>query len=361
MTTQRTRLSISEATSRLAQARKSAADAGSDPAKEAVEQEAAPTSEQQQDGLEPEVTHLDTEESDAGGSEGEEPEEEVADDDADGTDDAAKDPLYHVTVNGEEVEVPLSELLASYRRHGDYTRKTQALAEQRQAVESQAQEVNERAAALTVREQRLEQYDTALDALQQALATGDEEFSKIDWDRLAEDDPVEASRLHIKYERHKERKAQVEAEAKRRKAERDEEAKAAQRELVKGFQAEMAKTFPQWADEGVRNKDWADMIKTAKALGFKDAEIQSTVDSRIFRLLHQATEFDRIKAAKASAAKPAPKQAAQPSRVVQPSGARPVARAGNSSVRDAQARFGKTRSIHDAAALLQARKAAAAR
>lgn len=40
-----------------------------------------------------------------------------------------------VKVDGEELQVPLSEALSGYQRQADYTRKTQELAEQRQQVE----------------------------------------------------------------------------------------------------------------------------------------------------------------------------------------------------------------------------------
>lgn len=57
------------------------------------------------------------------------PEEEVGDEEA-----APPEAMFTVKVNGAEVEVPLSELLAGYSRTADYTRKSQALAEQRRAV-----------------------------------------------------------------------------------------------------------------------------------------------------------------------------------------------------------------------------------
>lgn len=44
---------------------------------------------------------------------------------------------YKVKVNGEEVEVSLDELLRGYSRHSDYTRKTQALKREQEALERQ--------------------------------------------------------------------------------------------------------------------------------------------------------------------------------------------------------------------------------
>jgi len=45
------------------------------------------------------------------------------------------DKPVRLTVDGEEIEVPLSEALSGYQRQADYTRKTQELAEQRRQVQ----------------------------------------------------------------------------------------------------------------------------------------------------------------------------------------------------------------------------------
>lgn len=49
--------------------------------------------------------------------------------------DEYKDYRIPVKLDGEELEVPLSEAIAGYQRQADYTRKTQELAEQRQALQ----------------------------------------------------------------------------------------------------------------------------------------------------------------------------------------------------------------------------------
>ena len=64
--------------------------------------------------------------------EGEEYEEEVQ-----------ETPKYRVKAGDEELEVDLDELVKGYSRTADYTRKTQALAEQRKAIEAEAQKVQE--------------------------------------------------------------------------------------------------------------------------------------------------------------------------------------------------------------------------
>jgi len=53
-----------------------------------------------------------------------------------------EDTVVEMVIDGETVEVPLSELQSSYHRHSDYTRKTMELAEQRRELQSRAQQVN---------------------------------------------------------------------------------------------------------------------------------------------------------------------------------------------------------------------------
>lgn len=69
--------------------------------------------------------------------------EEVEDSEVpDGSNEQPEQPandLYTVKVNGQEMQVPLDELLHGYMRNADYTHKTQALAEQRRALERQYQ------------------------------------------------------------------------------------------------------------------------------------------------------------------------------------------------------------------------------
>lgn len=64
----------------------------------------------------------------------------------------ADEPTYEVTIGGQKQSVPLSELLKGYSRTADYTRKTQALASERQQYQTREQ-----------------QYQTALREAQQIL------------------------------------------------------------------------------------------------------------------------------------------------------------------------------------------------
>jgi hypothetical protein len=100
--------------------------------------------------------------------------------------------------DGEEVEfegkaykVPKA-LKEALLRQSDYTQKTQAVADQRKAVE-------ERAQALETRERVLHAtFDKAVAVRE--VQSKLKQFEAIDWDQLVSDDPVEATRLNIAYQ-----------------------------------------------------------------------------------------------------------------------------------------------------------------
>ena len=51
--------------------------------------------------------------------------------------------LHTVTINGEEHQVPLEELVKGYSRHSDYTKKTQEVAEYRKGAEAAIQQAQQ--------------------------------------------------------------------------------------------------------------------------------------------------------------------------------------------------------------------------
>lgn len=94
-------------------------------------------------------------------------------------DEQGEQPVYTVKVNGQELEVPLDELLKGYSRTEDYKQKTAAVAAEKRALEA------------TVAQQFAEQMETATAAfiqLDPVLA----EAQQIDLAKLAEEDPGRA-------------------------------------------------------------------------------------------------------------------------------------------------------------------------
>ena len=103
--------------------------------------------------------------------------------------------------NGEEVEVDEQELIKGYQRQADYTRKTQALAEQARQTQEQIQQQAAMVAAMSTELGELQ-------AIQQQLA----QFEKVDWNAIQAEDPQQANLLMTRFLAL--RQARTEAEAK---------------------------------------------------------------------------------------------------------------------------------------------------
>jgi hypothetical protein len=89
-------------------------------------------------------------------------------------------PRYKVKASGEEVEVELDELIKGYQQGTDYTKKSQALAEQRKAIEA------ERSHLEYVKQER-QAYAQKLQALDSFLT---QQHQGVDLEVLKETDPI---------------------------------------------------------------------------------------------------------------------------------------------------------------------------
>ena len=124
---------------------------------------------------------------------------ELLDDDEDYDSDEDEDSQpenFKVKVAGEEISVGLDELKNGYSRTADYTKKSQALAEERK------QFGQDRDAVLLERQQ----YSQLLGALQQQLTAFDEPAP--DFDRLYDEDPIEGARQERQYRQRTEQRQQ---------------------------------------------------------------------------------------------------------------------------------------------------------
>jgi hypothetical protein len=97
------------------------------------------------------------------------------------TDDYASH-LVRVKVDGEEVEVPLAEAISGYSRQADYTRKAQAVAQQRQEAEY----------ALTVLQALDQDFDGTIDLLRRQYEQQAPQVQE-EWP----EDPYERARMEI--------------------------------------------------------------------------------------------------------------------------------------------------------------------
>lgn len=235
-----------------------------------------------------------------------------------------------VKVDGEEIAVTLDELKAGYSRQSDYTKKAQALAEQRKAFEAEAQAIiGER-----------QQYQQLLGALQQQLTASDEP----DWDTLRQTDPIEYSLQMADWQRKQQKLAAVQQEQQRlAQLQQVEQQKSLAQQLQREAQA-LESALPEWKDVEKRKAVQSRVKEQGKKLGFSDEELAQVFDHRAVVALHKAALYDELMS-KRQALKPA----APNSKTVAPKAKVPV---GNVVVKRAREAFQGNPSIASAAQLL---------
>jgi len=206
--------------------------------------------------------------------------------------------IYTVKVDGQEVDVTEQELLNGYQRQADYTRKSQALAEQRKAGEAEV---------LEARKLR-DQYAAALQQVEQIFTPQDP--GEEHWNKLYESDPLEYVRARDQFRSQQEAFQKVISE--RQQLGQQQQAETAkQREAHLAEQRdEMMRRIPAWSDPDVFAKE-RDSLKTwANDAGITDEEIAGITDARAVETLRKAWLYDQLvtdKAVKKKKAKPAPK------------------------------------------------------
>jgi hypothetical protein len=263
---------------------------------------------QADEAAEPEEDTTEAVETDAETAEDETPSEEDA-----------PEPTYKVKVNGEEVEVPLSELTKGYSREQDYTKKTMALAEERQRIQSQfASELK----------QHLELFEACDPILSEA--------KNIDWQALAANDP--ATYVQLK-EAVDQRRAVVEqARAKIAQASQgNPEAEAAQQAEVAQKETEaLIKAMPELADPDKMKGFATEAVNYLRGTGFDDSEIAELVDHRALTIIDKARRYDAMQKSKAElpAKKVVPKPKTKPLKSDASDSSRPAKRMPANASRD---------------------------
>lgn len=220
---------------------------------------------------------------------------------------------YKVKVNGEEIEVSLDELLNGYSRQSDYTRKSQELAERRKAIGALEQEIS------AERAQYAELLPRMREQLQQQLQ------AEPDWDKLYEQNPVEAVRLERKWREVKAQREQqiqaVEAEQQRLLAIKQRQM---QEQVAKQLQAEQARLpemIPEWKNADTAKKEAKEIREFLLTKGFSEQDVDGITHAGVVALARNAMLFEKGRAKISEAkgqAKPGPKPMKAGSQGTQP-------------------------------------------
>ena len=217
-----------------------------------------------------------------------EPEEvEAQADESEEVEEEAPKPRYKAKVDGEEVEVELDELINGYQRTADYTKKSQALAEQRKAIEA------ERVHLEQVKQER-QAYAQKLQALNQFLS---QQNQGENLEALKETDPIGYA---VKVAERTERDKQLAVV----RAEQTRIAQQQQADQQKALQAHLASEaeklnalIPELSSpkgDEIRKQ----IREYAKSQGWTDQELGSVYDHRAVASLYKAMKFEQLQKSK---------------------------------------------------------------
>lgn len=260
-----------------------------------------------------------------------EPEDGEQSEDQDESEEADGQPeLYTVKVAGEEVKVTLDEALKGYSREQDYTRKTQAHAEQVKADNA-------------IIAQARDEYLNGLQTVQQIIERSQ---PKID-QSLRDTNPAEWSAQMLQHRQWAEERQAVAAEQERIKAEQAREQAEARDRLLTEESEKLLRAIPEWSDPKVRDAESPKLIETGKAYGFEPDEIGEVVDHRAIAILRDAMRYRELVAkSKDVSAKVEAKKVAKPGTAsAPPSKAQALQRA--------QTRLRQSGRVDDAAAAIE--------
>ena len=211
---------------------------------------------------------------------------------------------FRVKAAGEEREVTLDELIKSYQLGTDYTKKSQAVAEERKAVEAERHAVQE-AKALR------DQYAQRLEMMEQMLRPQDETENLA---YLKETDPIGYSvKVAEMVERDKQLNA-VRAERERIAQQQEQERQQNLQRMVAEESQKLVAAVPEFADPTKGEALRKDIRSFGKSLGFSDQELASVYDSRAVLTLYKAMQYDKLMASKPEVTK----KVAQAPKVMKP-------------------------------------------
>ncbi len=205
-----------------------------------------------------------------------------------GEDEQEEPPKYRVKAAGEEREVTLDELIKAYQLGTDYTKKSQAVAEERKAVEAERQRIEE---ARYLRDQ----YAERLQVIEQML-NQQPETENLDY--LKETDPIGYAVKVAELSQREKQLAQVRAEQARIADQQQREQQEQLGQVVQAESRKLAEVIPEYADPQKGETLRRELREFGMKAGFSDHELANVYDSRAVLTLWKAMQYDKLQSAK---------------------------------------------------------------
>ena len=290
---------------------------------EATQDEPQGESEQVEDEIEDVEQDADSEDDD---------EADESDEDVD-EDEEEDEQQFTVKIDGKDVAVSLDELQKGYSRTEDYTRKTQALAQERKSAQAELAQVRTERA----------QYAQLLGALQEQLQQSQQ---PLDMDRLREEDPIEWVRQREMQRENNEKMLAIQSEQ-QRVNQAEQVVKQQQMQAFLQSQKERLLTVvPQLSDPKFAQAEKGRWIEAGKSIGFSEQELNGINDHRVLLALKTIADYNGMVAKRKQVSSDRPK-----AKTVRP-GVAPRKNQ-SSAVKQAQQRLARSGNAKDAASLIE--------
>jgi len=245
-------------------------------------------------------------------------------------------PRYRAKVGGQEVEVELDELINGYQRSKDYTQKSQALAEQRKAIEA------ERGHLEQVKQERMA-YAQKLQALDSFLS---QQNRGEDLEVLKETDPIGYAVKVAEQSQREKQLAVVRGEQYRIAQQQQAEQAQNLQSHLKSESDKLASVIPELATpkgDAIRKE----IREYAKSVGWSDQELSSVYDHRAVLTLYKAMKFEQLQKGKPETMK----KVQQAPRMLKPGTSAPNTK--SSQDKQVMQRLRQTGKVRDAAAAFE--------
>lgn len=290
---------------------------------EATQDESQDESEQVEDEVEDVEQDADSEDDD---------EADESDEDVD-EDEAEDEQQFTVKVDGKDVAVSLDELQKGYSRTEDYTRKTQALAQERKTAQAELEQVRTERA----------QYAQLLGALQEQLQQSQQPH---DMDRLREEDPIEWVRQREMQRENNEKMLAIQSEQQRVNQAEQVVKQQQMQAFLQSQKEQLLTVVPQLSDPKFAQAEKGRWIEAGKSIGFSEQELNGINDHRVLLALKTIADYNGMVAKRKQVSSDKPK-----AKTVRP-GVAPRKNQ-SSAVKQAQQRLARSGNAKDAASLLE--------
>ena len=196
--------------------------------------------------------------------------------------------ILKLKVNGEDVEKPLDEVVALAQQGLDYTQKTQQVAEQRKELEAYAESIKAQEQAF---QEQMQLNNVLIEDVAKITSLDQQlnQYANVNWQQLSDNDFVEAQKLFFSYNQLQQERSQLvsQFEAKKQQVVQKQSQLMAEK-IAKGKEV-LAKEIPNWSPETNQA-----LLSTGKDYGFSDAELNSIVDPRHVKVLHDAMQWRKL-------------------------------------------------------------------